>query len=177
MLGGGGSPMWPGKAEPGEIPDLYTESWSSRNVHILQGNLRLDPERTRDVFGFQFWWLLAIGRRDRSPISSHRANQPYIRILPAALKQILGKGDTERVRGARKPEVRGVPCLAASELSTAARRPCMRFSRPVRPSKVLFCISLCTQNIVQAESLLESRGKNKLNSYGANPKPKPYPDK
>lgn len=52
MLGGGGSPMWPGKAEPGEIPDLYTESWSSRNVHILQGNLRLDPERTRDVFGF-----------------------------------------------------------------------------------------------------------------------------
>lgn len=127
-----------GKAEPGEIPGLYTESWSSRNVHILQGNLRLDPERTRDV---QILVLvaLAIGRRDKSPISSYRKPTLH-RILPAALKQILGKGDTKRVRGARKTEVRGA-LLSSGELSTATRRLCVS----TRPSvKVLFCISLCT---------------------------------
>ena len=53
--------------------------------------------------------------------SSHRESQPYIRILPA-LKQILGKGDAKRMRGARKTEVRGVPCLvASSELSVHSR--------------------------------------------------------
>lgn len=56
-----GHPCGPGRPNQEKSQVFTLNPGVSRNVHILQSNLRMDSEGTRDDFGFLFWRLPSIG--------------------------------------------------------------------------------------------------------------------
>ena len=128
-----GHPCGPGRPNQEKSQVFPLNPGVSRNVHILQGKLRLDPGGSRDLLGFQFWWLLSIGRliAQRKPILDPN--------LACCSQADLGKGDAKRVRGARKTEAGGRPARqrAASCPRPRADPACVS-TRPIRPK---FCFA------------------------------------